>query len=53
MKKESNSALGLKWELETTGGAFLKLARSEGRMRLVSKQAGIRHNPWVNYRNPQ
>lgn len=31
MKKESNSAPGLEWELETRGwGAFLKIARSLG-----------------------
>lgn len=44
MKKESNSVLGLKWELETRGGGtFLKIAHSERRMRLVSSG---RHNSW-------
>lgn len=51
MKKESNSALGLKWELETRRGAFLKIAHSEGRMQLLLRQAD-RRNPGVNYRNP-
>lgn len=44
MKKESNSVLGLKWELETRGGGtFLKIAHSERRMQLVSSG---RRKPW-------
>lgn len=49
MKKESNSALGLKWELETrVGGAILKNSSlREKNAACLQRQA----QPLVNYRN--